>query len=142
MSTIAYLSSFSSTPTMTLHDGSSYFSQQLVTKSPMAMVNYITLPNYVLYDPNGTTKAATMPQAIEAVHLIRLSTQTLSVDKYREWCEDVVGQRATLTGVEIDGGNVTCTARLESAEAVLNGRVDLNRIIKVKLVFQPLTDWA
>jgi hypothetical protein len=140
MSSIIYPSSFAVTPTMTLHNGSAYRAVSYQETSLEAQLDLIMLPNYVLYDPNGTNDAPTLPGAIETDILITETSKAAVLATYVAWVGHT-GKRATLTGTTLTGTTKTCTARLKSVKNV--GRLqDIRLKLRVHVVFVPLDAWA
>ena len=141
MSSIIYPSSFSTTPVMTLHNGSSHLSSQLVVQSARARLNLRQLPNGVIYDLGGTTQAPLLPPSVTAEVVIELATKAAVVAEYEAW-GDHVGKKETLTGTKISGGTMTCMAWLEQLEIVSPFPTNIDTQLTVRLLFRPTTNWV
>lgn len=141
MSSILYPSSFATSPTLTLHNGTTHSAAALITLSAAAQIDYVVLPNKVIYDPNGTIQAPRLPEAVLARVVVRLASKAAIVTEFEAMCGHV-GKRATLTANKVSSGTMTCTARLERVENVYPFQEAINTMIWVQLRFQPLTIWA
>ncbi len=141
MSSIIYPSSFASSPTLTLHNGTTHKAAAIVIRSAVAQLDYIVLPNKVLYDPNGSGAAPRLPDIVVAKVAVQLANKTAIVTEFEAMCNQV-GVKAILTGTKISGGTLTCTARLEQVENVSPFLLDIDRQMEVQLTFRPLTTWV
>ncbi len=141
MSSIIYPSSFASSPALTLHNGTTHKAAAIVPRSAVAQLDYIVLPNKVLYDPNGSGQAARLPDVVVARVVVQLTTKAAVVAEFEAMCNQV-GVKATLTATKISGGTVTCAARLEQVENVSPFLLEIDRQMEVQLTFRPLTNWA
>lgn len=141
MSSIAYLSSFGTTPTLTLHNGTTHKAGGIVNKSAQAQLDYILLPNKTWYDPNLNSQAPRVPDAVVAMVVVTLANKAAVVTEFEVMCGHV-GKKATLTATKISSGTVTCTARLEQVENISPFPIDIDDTMEVQLVFRPLTNWA
>lgn len=150
MSTLAYLTSFASTPTMTLHNGTTIRNRTVLEGSGEVMTNYITLPNYVLYDPTDPTEIPPIVPGQIVAYIILKSEEVGSEDyfvqaEFERWSRTCIGQQATLTGVRmLEGTNTTCTARLRRVRNVTPtpGAPKFIERMEVEVIFDPLTNWA
>lgn len=147
MSILGYLTRFNSSPSITLHNGTTIINKSVIENSAEAVIEYIRLPNYVLYDPNGTEDAPTVPGTITAVVLLRSPSPGIDdfvESEYETWCT-AVGKRAILTGARLlTGGTATCTARLRSVRNVSPQPTasEFNEHVEVEFVFVPLDNWT
>lgn len=141
MSSIAYLSSFGTSPTLTLHNGTTHKAGAIVEKSALAQIDYVLLPNKTIYDPNGSAQAPRVPDVVVGTVMITLANKAAVVAEFEAMCGHV-GKRATLTATKISSGTVTCGARLEQVENISPFPTDIDNIIEVRLTFRPLTVWA
>lgn len=138
----AYLTSFGTTPTMTLHNGTTHFIQRPIPRTRRAVISYVTLPTQVIYDLDGTDQAPVVPEEeLTAIVLVKLATAALIEAEWAAW-EAHIGKVATLTATRIGGaGTLTCTARLVSIDDVTQFPENISRpVMTVLATFAPKTN--
>lgn len=135
-----YLTSFGS---KTLHNGSTHHNATGVNPdSTKAKLDLIELANGVLFDPNGTGPAPTVPQPIKVEIVLKYSTAA-AAETEAESIVALVGTRNTLTAKRMAAGTTrTCLARLEQVIDRRRYPQEASREITLELHFQPLNNWS
>jgi hypothetical protein len=130
-----------------IHDGVDNWTEDIVSVPKRAIVNYLTLPNQVLYDTDGEEQSKIAPSTMTFSAIYEGAGVAAMVTEMKSW-QIAVGYKGTLTAVQISdvGTTYSCTARLETFEITTPYRfisTDLTApsAWRVALTFRPTTNW-
>lgn len=129
-----------------MHDGINDWSEDIIPLTGRAVVNYITLPNQVLYDADGDDPSPIVPVPVTASTIYEGTSQVDVMAKVENWMS-LVGYKGVLTATRVSdvGTTYSCTARLESVEVTNPFKfieADDSAKSRLKVTFRPSTNWV